>query len=497
MAESELVCLINGKRLGVITQTKNGPLELTYDSGYLNDRSATPLSLSMPLAAQTYGNRSVRPFLLGLLPDNREVIESWATRFDVSPENPFALLAHVGEDCAGAVQFIPPERLGAERQSGITWLDDEGVEERLRAIRLDPTAWLGDDDDAQGQFSLAGAQSKVALYRSPDGRWGHPYGDRPTSHILKVASSRFEDQDIVEHVTMLSAGKAGITTARSEVMEFGAERAIVVERYDRMFEGDAFQRIHQEDLCQTLGLGPEKKYERRGGPGAVSIIEMFRKRLDARSSDDAIERFTEALVFNWLTGGTDAHAKNYSLLLAGPGALLAPLYDLTTGLPYKEQLLGRDADGRPLSRTGRRRGLVMAMSIGGTASINEVGLDKWRKLAEGTHVEIDQVVGTINRLGGALPDAFADAVREARQEFDSPILGETLDLVTENIAVAVERIRSGTSRRPPPASNPQAPASPLAGQGRVQRGVPAGGQFTAVHRPEAVGLELTDDTPLD
>ena len=51
-------------------------------------------------------------------------------------------------------------------------------------------------------------------------------------------------------------------------------------------------------------------------------------------AEDAVRRFADALIWNWLIGGTDAHAKNYSLLLAGNQIRLAPLYDIASALPY-------------------------------------------------------------------------------------------------------------------------------------------------------------------
>lgn len=49
-----------------------------------------------------------------------------------------------------------------------------------------------------------------------------------------------------------------------------------------------------------------------------------------------VDTFTAALGFNWLIAGTDAHAKNSSLLLSGPHVRLAPLYDVASVLPYDE-----------------------------------------------------------------------------------------------------------------------------------------------------------------
>jgi serine/threonine-protein kinase HipA len=40
----------------------------------------------------------------------------------------------------------------------------------------------------------------------------------------------------------------------------GDEVAICVERYDRVKQDGTWLRIHQEDVCQALGVRPEMKY---------------------------------------------------------------------------------------------------------------------------------------------------------------------------------------------------------------------------------------------
>jgi hypothetical protein len=65
----------------------------------------------MPLGSTEHGHARIEAFLWGLLPDNDRVLENWGRRFQVSPRNVFRLITHVGEDCAGAVQFVRAERL--------------------------------------------------------------------------------------------------------------------------------------------------------------------------------------------------------------------------------------------------------------------------------------------------------------------------------------------------------------------------------------------------
>ena len=98
----------------------------------------------MPLAAEEHGSDRIEAFLWGLLPDNEIVLERWARKFQVSARNVFALMAHVGEDCARAVQFILPDRLDAVLNGGIDeieWLDEHHVARRLVALRADHAAW--------------------------------------------------------------------------------------------------------------------------------------------------------------------------------------------------------------------------------------------------------------------------------------------------------------------------------------------------------------------
>lgn len=186
--DRNLVVLIGGRRAGAVTSGEAGRFSFTYDEAWREDRRATPLSLSMPLARRDHGDAPVRAFLWGLLPDNEQVLARWAQDYQVSSRNPFALLRHVGEDCAGAAQFVRQERVEAiiAGEADVDWLTETQVAERLRILRRDPTAWHARNT---GQFSLAGAQAKTALHRDPaTGRWGEPHGSVPTTHILKPRS---------------------------------------------------------------------------------------------------------------------------------------------------------------------------------------------------------------------------------------------------------------------------------------------------------------------
>jgi serine/threonine-protein kinase HipA len=388
------------KRLGVLEMGTHGRLRLDYDDEYLDDPSATPLSTSMPLSGRSYVGKVVVAFLQGLLPDDDDVLRRWAARFHVPPGNLFGLLSHVGEDCAGGAQFVRPERLGELRPGGVRWLADEVLRERVELLRTDPTSWL--DETSEGRFSLAGAQAKFALLHD-EGRWGEPYGAVPTTHIIKPPSGRFADLDLNEHLCLSAARLAGLPAARSALVDFAGERAVAVERYDRLRGADGWLRVHQEDLCQAFGLMPDRKYESEGGPGAADICRLLRRLLPGADGDGAVADFLRAVAFNWLIGGTDAHAKNYSLLLAGPQVRLAPLYDLVSGFPYL-------AGPRGPRRSGQIRGnLKLAMKVGANRELGLVRKEDWEELAAAAGTPKQSLLAELERLVGVVPPAFAAA----------------------------------------------------------------------------------------
>jgi serine/threonine-protein kinase HipA len=393
----ELIALVGGREMGRVRQDPRGRLAFAYDGGWRGDAAAHPLSLSMPLAATEHGHAVVEAFLWGLLPDNSHILDRWGRRFRVSPRNPFALLAHVGEECAGAVQFVRPDRLALLRKKGaktVRWLDAAGIEERLRALRADQSAWRRPGDT--GQFSLAGAQPKTALFLER-GRWGVPSGRTPTTHILKPPTGELDGHVENEHCCLSLARELGLPAAASAVMRFGDEIAIVVERYDRLRTRGGVIRVHQEDVCQALGVMPTKKYESEGGPGVRAVAELLRAHSSARAED--LDRFVDSVALNWLIAGPDAHAKNYSILIgAGGQTRLAPLYDLASALPYPKLDLHKT---------------TLAMKLGGEYRLRAIGPRQWHKLSAELRLDPGRVRDRVRELAARIPDAAATVRREA------------------------------------------------------------------------------------
>ena len=327
---ADLLVFVEGRLAGEVTATDS--VEFRYDGSYLRDPRSTPLSLSAPLGR---GVHNVGRWLDGLLPDNIAVRRRWAARSGASSARPVDLLSTpIGLDCAGAVQFCRPadeEALHA-RSSGMEPQSERQIADWIRRARQDWSAWEG--LGTRGQFSLAGAQAKCAVHW--DGaQWSAPYGDTPTTHILKPGVAGYTDAEVVEHVCLVAARRLGLDATSSELMRFESERVVAVARFDRSREGGALKRRHQEDVCQALGLDPELKYQLLGGPGPQVVADLLRQEsTDARAD---VKRFCDALIYNWAIAAPDAHAKNYSLLLDGSDVHLAPLYDVISFLPYAQR----------------------------------------------------------------------------------------------------------------------------------------------------------------
>ena len=186
---SELTVLLDRVVVGTLTPLPASHLHrFRYTDRWIGDPYAYPVSLALPLFAPEYEGLPVRNWLRGLLPDNETRLQEVEREFGVSRDDPYAVLAHIGEDCVGAVQFARPKRAeeiaSGRAKSDIEWLDEATLETLLGEV----AARSASDRRAvrTGQFSLPGALGKVALVRDEAaGRWGRPTGQWPSTHILK------------------------------------------------------------------------------------------------------------------------------------------------------------------------------------------------------------------------------------------------------------------------------------------------------------------------
>ena len=393
---NELVVMYQRQIVGTLTKLKNAGVEFAYEDAYRLHPQATPLSTNISLLEALHHGQVVTNWLWGLLPDSEPVLQRWGREFSVSTGSVFGLLSTpIGEDCPGAFTFVRPERVDAllKQEQEVQWLNEKDVANIVRELKSDATAWLG--NDLSGRFSLAGAQAKTALLWDGS-KWGRPLGHTATTHIFKPAIKGLDGHDLNEHLCLQAANSLGILVASTSIQSFEDQRALVIRRYDRFASNQGQVRIHQEDFCQAIGIHPSRKYQNEGGPSPKTIAARMRLLMPGEVAQESVERFADALIWNWIIAGPDAHAKNYSLLLSGHDVRFAPLYDIASALPYKNF---------------EQKKIRLAMKFGTDYSL-EVRPSTWSTLARELEIPEELVRSRALRLISEAPRAFSEVANQ-------------------------------------------------------------------------------------
>ena len=406
MAESdESAVLLHDAEVGRLFRVAGGA-GFAYNSDYM-DEGVIPLSLSMPLRGEPPSPSRATAWVKGLLPDNPDSREIMRRETGARSSEPFDLLAtRAGHDCAGAVQFCPPEEAGSlgQRDRAVAWLSSGDMAEIMDLL----VAGRAIPDSLPGirEFTLAGFQSKIALCWDAESGWGMPLRGQPSTHILKPSIPRayLPDQAVVEHLTQRAADALGIASAFTEIEEFGDVVAIIVTRFDRRQAKSGIARLHQEDMCQAMGLPPELRREAANGPSPQQIADLIWA--NSRQADHDVEQFFMALAYNWVIVGTDAHAKNYGMLLDDAGAALAPMYDMCSWLPFE-----RDGFDEWDS-------VEMMMRIGHDFTVGAASGERaWAEMGERMGLDGDEAVDIVLDIVDDVATAFDEAARQLPSEF--------------------------------------------------------------------------------
>ena len=323
---------MHGVIAGILERRSQARLRFTYDEDWVVEERP-PLSLSLPVRSLPYDHDECSPFFEGLLPEG-DFLKAIARTLHVSATNPFQLLTELGGECAGAISVAPaggPQP--GQNPRPPRWLSEEQLGALLADLPQRPLIAAIDEVEDGGGFrlSLAGAQDKVGVLVKGDAI-ALSHGKPPTTAILKAPIPHVTESVVNEAFCMSLAAHVDLEVAAASPHVADSQEYLLVHRYDRGKETPD-GRIHQEDFCQALGLVPAVKYEKEGGPTVADCAELIRRHFSAPARD--ITAFLDALLFNFAIANYDAHSKNYSLLLDGPGSIrLAPLYDLISTVVF-------------------------------------------------------------------------------------------------------------------------------------------------------------------
>ena len=413
----ELEVWLFSEQVGILSLI-DGRLNFRYSPRWLSRHNALSLSNSLPLQTDNFDDHHTRPFFAGLLPEGR-LRRLIAQKFQVSSQNDFALLDHIGGECAGAVTLLEPGQSQpiAEQDNEVQWLSDEEIIDILDELPERPM--LAGRDGLR--LSLAGAQDKLPVVF--DGaRIGLSKNGMPSSHILKPAIRTLADTVTNESFCLSLAEAMGLNTVKSQVYSVLGRPFLLVQRYDRVSKPQGLlKRLHQEDFCQALGVVPEMKYQNEGGPDLAQCFDLVRH--VTRPNAPQVLRLLDYVIFNALIGNHDAHSKNFSLLYENTSTVLAPLYDVLSTAIYP-------------NLTPK-----MAMKIGNKYSFSEVQAPHWDQFGEDVGLGKAQARKRIVALATSMPSAARELQADPKHTFThNNVVDEIVTLIEQRCALTVRRL---------------------------------------------------------
>lgn len=416
---SDLNVYLRSDKVGHLWLDQNRRFVFQYDPGWLHSGTATPLSLALPLRAQPFPDDQARPFFANLLPES-ELRRLVARRLGLSEQNDFALLEAVGGECAGAVSLFPDDTPPAD-DGRYRSLDDDQLNALITELPKRPLL-AGE----QGiRLSLAGAQNKLPVYFDGE-RISLPMEAAASSHILKPPIAHYPNTVENEAFCMQLAARMGLPVPEVTVLH-KVTALYLIARYDReRGTQDKIVRLHQEDFCQALGVAPDMKYEKEGGPSLKACFELLRNHSIQPVAD--LRELLSWVIFNYLIGNADAHAKNISLMLTAAGPRLAPFYDLMCTAVYSE-LSDR-----------------LAMKIGGEDRPDWVIERRWQQFANDIEVKFKRIHEILSELSRSLKAQAASLAEAFKQQHGQcEIIDQILGVIDQRCRQVQASLNAGTA----------------------------------------------------
>ena len=401
----EVLIEIDGKAVpvGTITGTGRDDAVFTYSEEYMAQKGRRPISVALPFETRRFTPRQTHHFFDGLLPEGftRRTV---AAHLQLDEEDYLSILAALGGECLGAIRIVE------------NWEDIEPARyERLSVAQVRALAAEGTSKTAnliaESHLSLTGASGKAGLYLEPkENVWYQPFGDAPSTHIVKQSHIRLEEIVVNEQLCLMTAGRLGIPVPESFIINLGSaadeDVLFATKRYDRYDGGPEGtivsglprpNRLHQEDFAQALGISAANKYEKAGEQYLKNCFELLR-RVSLDPITDQLQLW-KLLLFDYLIGNTDNHIKNISLLYSPDmrTVRLAPAYDILSTAIYRGS--ARD----------------MAISFGGVSRLEQIDREAVQKAAAEAGLGRRMAMNCLEQMIKKLPQALAESAEELRQ----------------------------------------------------------------------------------
>jgi serine/threonine-protein kinase HipA len=417
------------RRVGTIEIDKNGP-GFTYDPSWIGLRGAFPISITMPLRSERIGPDIFLPWAANLLPES-EQLRTLGQLLGMARGDVIGLLSAIGGDTAGALSIGQPGRTASVQWRPID--KPQGLERLMEELPSKPFL-VGEEGVS---MSLAGVQTKLAVAVDQTGCVCIPMNGSPSTHILKPDAPRLGGSVQNEAFCLTLARRMKISTPSVTTGQAGKRTYLLVKRFDRTEVNGRWRRLHQEDYCQALGKPPSAKYETNQtgirGPALKDMFELTRRHMPSID----IVHLLDMVIVNVLTCNTDAHAKNYAIVIRGNGASIAPMYDVMCGEVWENvtknfaqkiagERRGDRLNGRDWQRFARECGLNPRQVVDRVGILARAALAEAEAAASdvaampaGTHEIVDQIREAVERRARMLLAQLQELRRDPARAIDN------------------------------------------------------------------------------
>lgn len=322
----EAADVYKGDRLAARLIRDGDATVFSYRSDYLTDPDAPAIAWTLPRGSEPVRTPAgaVPPFFAGLLPEGirlRAVVSGTRT----SEDDHLTLLIAVGGDTIGDVRVVPAD--AAPVDPPVTLTEEEISTADLPAVFA--RAVSPNPADLE-RVALPGVQEKVSAAMM-SASLVTPTGPA----ILKLEPARgFPRLVDNEHFFLSMAADCGLSVPDHRlVVDRGGHRGLLVRRFDRVVGPGSVRRLAQEDGCQLLGSYPAAKYRVKTEQIARAIVMAAES--GNGSGPLALRRIFQLVVFSYVIGNGDLHAKNFSARQSPSGVWeTSPAYDLVSTQPY-------------------------------------------------------------------------------------------------------------------------------------------------------------------
>lgn len=357
-----------------------------YDDQWLKAADAHVLAPQFAMRPEPHVGEPVRTFFANLLPEGVALEEILAVKH-LRTANTFEILGHLGQELPGVLSVLAEGSVPTE-QLQYRLLSKETLSQRIKARDQQKPLLISNEHSS---MSLPGAQDKLGLrYDVLRDRLYDSIGSTPTTHIAKPDTRilKFQPSAINEYLCMRLAATVKVPVPPVHLIQV-PETVYLVQRYDRILSGGNLQCLHQVDGCQLVGLGQDWKYERQGLVSLKRIVDALRG-LPLPAKD--LLSFQRWVIFNYLIGNSDAHAKNVSVLIHQSGYALAPFYDLLCVRVYGDDRL--------------------ALFIGDEEHYDSIGAHSWEAFCQDCGFGVKPTLALLRKMAHELPSAWAKLTQE-------------------------------------------------------------------------------------